>query len=203
MHADLKTTVAGPRRRDKRYTDFSGNPQGTWEMAIPKRLVRRMTCGASGSLLTYASCPENPASQYWEAVQPHMSALSPGIWTNETERKHELQGTNGQRVHYGFHSFADNPMLLDRLCGAVWRYLKIGELPPLSCDLTHLTYHFFFSPSIKTVDITGGPPELNPHFRLLVAEIRFTTLHTPPLFPLIHGFAIFLQCRQEPWGRPS
>ncbi|KAK9236453.1 hypothetical protein V1525DRAFT_406889 [Lipomyces kononenkoae] len=28
------------------------------------------------------------------------------------------------------------------------------------------------SPSIETVDITGGAPELNPHFRLLVAEAR-------------------------------
>lgn len=29
------------------------------------------------------------------------------------------------------------------------------------------------SPSINTVDITGGAPELNPHFRTLVQEVSF------------------------------
>lgn len=29
------------------------------------------------------------------------------------------------------------------------------------------------SPSIHTVDITGGAPELNPHFRMLVQEVSF------------------------------
>jgi hypothetical protein len=32
------------------------------------------------------------------------------------------------------------------------------------------------SPSIDTVDITGGAPELNPHFRKLVAEVGIPTL---------------------------
>ncbi|RMJ23144.1 hypothetical protein PHISP_05988 [Aspergillus sp. HF37] len=32
------------------------------------------------------------------------------------------------------------------------------------------------SPSIDTVDITGGAPELNPHFRTLVAEVDISTL---------------------------
>ena len=54
-----KQCFSGPRRGSERHTYIPGSSEGTWEMAIAKRLALPGGAAGFGSLLTYRSRAED------------------------------------------------------------------------------------------------------------------------------------------------
>ena len=93
---------------------------------------------------------------------------------------------NKHLQHYGLSLIRDNPMTLQinvgKKCNQACHHCHVDASPKRTEQMTLDTLDRIItllenSPSVSVVDITGGAPELNPHFRHLVEEAKRLKCH--------------------------